>query len=81
MTGFTDKERQSKCLSRFLTSHPVLCLSCLLFFPFFASRFGAGRLFICLMAGTIISQVAKNEKPTVGIQYAFFAQNAFGAVF
>jgi hypothetical protein len=33
------------------------------------------------MAGTIISQVAKNEKPTVGIQYAFFAQNAFGAVF
>ena len=29
-------------------------------------RFGAGSLLIWLIAGTIMSQVAKNEKPTVG---------------
>jgi hypothetical protein len=32
----------------------------------FCVRFGAGRLFILLIANTILAQVAKNEKPTVG---------------
>jgi hypothetical protein len=39
----------------------------IILFLFFVPGFGAGRLFICLIAGTIVSQVAKNEKPTVGI--------------
>jgi len=43
------------------------CPRFFVFFSFYASRFAAGGLPIFLMARTIMSQPAKNGKPTVGI--------------
>ena len=41
---------------------------------FIAFRFGAGWLFIFLIAGTILPQLGKNKKPTVGFWVWFFWQ-------
>jgi hypothetical protein len=38
------------------------------------SRFRAGELFICLIALTIMPQIAKTEKPTGVFWYAFLAE-------
>jgi hypothetical protein len=65
--GRDDRAPQSNCivpakkgLSSFLLC--ALCASA----RFIASRFGAGWLFIFLIAGTILPQIRKNRKPTVG---------------
>jgi hypothetical protein len=39
-----------------------------------SSRFGAGRMFISLIAVTIMTQVRKTKKPTGVFWYAFFAE-------
>jgi hypothetical protein len=45
-----------------------------LFVSFCAPRFGAGKCSLFLITGMIMAPAAKNEKPTVGFWYAFFAK-------